>query len=96
MFKRNDSESPAEPLRFRFNQLDIEARQGDSIASALLANGMSHWSKTAAGDSDIGPWCMMGACYGCLVSIDGVAVRSCMTIVSEGMKVSSVAHAYDD
>jgi predicted molibdopterin-dependent oxidoreductase YjgC len=68
----------------------IVARQGDSVAAALLANGVSRFRTTPTGDRPRGPFCMMGACFDCLVVIDGVANRqACMTRVHAGMQVQT-------
>ena len=34
-----------------------------------------------------GPFCMMGACFECVVSVDGHTERACMTEVRDGMCV---------
>ena len=64
------------------------ARAGDTVAAAMLAAGHSSGRDTPVSGSPRGPFCMMGACFECLVEIDGQANRqACMTPVSEGMKV---------
>ena len=42
------------------------------------------------------PFCMMGVCYECLMTIDGVGnQRGCQTLVSQGMRVERQIGASD-
>jgi aerobic-type carbon monoxide dehydrogenase small subunit (CoxS/CutS family) len=42
------------------------------------------------------PYCMMGACFECLVEIDGVPSRqSCLVTVQDGMRIHSQEGARD-
>ncbi len=66
----------------------LAARTGDSVAVALLAAGITTTRGTAVSGAPRGPFCMMGACFECLAVIDGRAnVQTCMTPVSDGMRV---------
>jgi predicted molibdopterin-dependent oxidoreductase YjgC len=66
----------------------IAARAGDSVAAALLAAGIIATRTTPVSGAPRGPYCMMGACFECLMVIDGVASRqACLTPVREGMRV---------
>ncbi len=67
----------------------VEAREGDSVAAAMLAAGITICRTTVQGASR-GPYCMMGACFDCLVTIDGVGNRQgCMVKVASGMRVDT-------
>lgn len=79
-------------ITFSFDGQTIQANSGDSVAAALLAAGITAMRRTH-GDAPRAPWCMMGACYDCLVQIDGVTVQACMTIARDAMAVSRVAPA---
>ena len=86
VFRRVESEAPA--LRFSFEGRPLEARAGDTVAAALLAAGVLQFRDTPVSGAPRGPWCMMGACFDCLVEIDGVASRqACLTPVADGMRV---------
>lgn len=75
-------------MTLRFDGEALEARAGDTVAAALLAAGQSTFRQTAVSGSDRGPFCMMGACFDCLVEIDGEPNRqACMTLVEDGMSV---------
>jgi D-hydroxyproline dehydrogenase subunit gamma len=68
----------------------IRVRKGDTVAAALLAGGIAHCRTTAISGAARAPYCMMGACFDCLVTIDGVASRQgCLVLVAEGMCVES-------
>lgn len=72
----------------------IEARAGESVAAAMLAAGARHFRTTPVSGAPRGPWCMMGACFDCLVEIDGEpSIQACMTSVREGMRIARQAGA---
>ncbi|MGE0152723.1 MAG: (2Fe-2S)-binding protein [Reyranellaceae bacterium] len=66
----------------------IEAREGDSVAAAMLAAGLLQARSTPVGEAPRGPYCMMGVCFDCLMVIDGVGSRqACLVPVRAGMQV---------
>jgi sarcosine oxidase subunit alpha len=66
------------------------ARDGDSVAAALLASGHAACRESAVSGAPRGPYCLMGVCFDCLVAIDGVGNRqACMTLVRDGMRVDT-------
>ena len=85
-FTRTASTAPI--VRFSFEGASIDAREGDSVAAALLAAGVDRFRTTPKQGQPRLPYCMMGVCFDCLLEIDGEANRqSCMIEVREGMKV---------
>jgi len=75
-------------IEFAGRSLQVPA-QG-SVAAALLASGVSRFRSTPVSGAPRAPYCMMGACFDCLVEIDGVASRqACQVPVREGMAVCS-------
>jgi predicted molibdopterin-dependent oxidoreductase YjgC len=65
----------------------IPARQGQTLAAALLAAGRRAWRWTPGGAAR-GMFCGMGVCFDCLVTLDGVPdQRACMALVRPGMQV---------
>lgn len=61
---------------------------GQSVASAMLAVGLSRTRASAVSASPRAPYCMMGACYECLVVIDGAPnQQACLTPLREGMVI---------
>lgn len=68
----------------------VEAREGDSVAAAMLVAGVTHCRITPVGGGPRAPYCMMGACFDCLVTIDGVGNRQgCLTAVREAMAIET-------
>ena len=66
----------------------IRAREGESVAAAMLAAGVRSCRTTAISDTPRAPYCMMGVCFECLVEIDGLPNRqACQTPVKAGMQV---------
>lgn len=64
------------------------AREGETVAAALLANGIRVFRHTAKRHEPRGLFCGIGQCTDCVMEIDGVPnQRTCMTIVRAGMVV---------
>lgn len=61
---------------------------GANLAAALLAAGVDVFRHTPVSGAPRAPFCMMGACFDCLVEIDGVSRQACMLEVTEGMVVT--------
>jgi predicted molibdopterin-dependent oxidoreductase YjgC len=79
-----------EAVRIRIDGQTVEARLGDSVAAALLLSGFTATRTTVVSGAPRAPYCMMGVCFECLVTIDGVANRqACMIGVKEGMSVQT-------
>ncbi|WP_020682191.1 FAD-dependent oxidoreductase [Marinobacterium rhizophilum] len=75
--------------RISFNGTPVQVVEGESIAAALVAAGhlAQRGGRQGAGH---GHYCGMGACYECLVTVNGSSGhRACMTPVADGMVVSS-------
>ncbi|MEE9195396.1 MAG: (2Fe-2S)-binding protein [Alphaproteobacteria bacterium] len=71
-----------------FEGRDIQARQGDSVAAALIAVGEVVFCTSPVTGAERGPFCMMGVCFECMVEIDGAPNRqACLTPVESGMRV---------
>jgi predicted molibdopterin-dependent oxidoreductase YjgC len=65
----------------------VNAHAGETVATVLIAEGRIATRRTAGGQPR-GVFCGMGACFDCLVVVDGVPnTRACMTFVAEGMDV---------
>ncbi|CAN1570309.1 2Fe-2S iron-sulfur cluster binding domain containing protein [Burkholderiaceae bacterium] len=76
------------PVVVTINGKAVQCREGDSVAAALLAAGLSECRDTAVKDVPRGPFCLMGICYDCLVMIDDQPnQQGCMIPVRSGMKI---------
>ena len=66
------------------------ARAGDSVAATLLAAGAVYCRTTPVSGEPRAPYCMMGVCFECLVTIDGVGSRqACLVPVHAGMAIET-------
>lgn len=65
----------------------LELPEGANLAAALLAAGVTVFRHTPVSGAPRGPFCMMGACFDCLVDIDGVTRQACMIEVSQGLRI---------
>jgi sarcosine oxidase, subunit alpha len=71
-----------------FEGKKLSAREGQTIASALMANGVYTLGHSRKLSQPRGVYCGNGRCQSCLMTIDGVEhVRSCSTLVRDGMTV---------
>jgi predicted molibdopterin-dependent oxidoreductase YjgC len=68
----------------------VEALEGDTVASALLANGIKKCRYTRKLREPRGIFCAIGRCNDCIMIIDGIPnTRACVTPVKEGMIVET-------
>jgi len=66
----------------------LQARDGQSVAAALTAAGVRSWRTTRREERPRGLFCGIGACFDCLLTIDGrPAQRACLVPVRDGMIV---------
>jgi NADH dehydrogenase/NADH:ubiquinone oxidoreductase subunit G len=66
----------------------IEAQQGDTLLTALLAGGAGFLRNNEFGDGVRAGFCLMGACQDCWVVVDGLGrVQACATPATDGMSV---------
>ena len=88
MFRRM-SEPATAAVQIEIEGVSIVARAGDTVTAALLASGLDICRETPVSGARRGPYCMMGVCFDCLVTIDGVGNRQgCLIPVVEGMKIT--------
>lgn len=84
----SDSESATVEVWFNDKRLVVPGNR--SVAAALLAAGVARFRATPVSGVSRAPYCMMGACFECLVEIDGVPSRqSCLIEVKAGMRIRS-------
>jgi predicted molibdopterin-dependent oxidoreductase YjgC len=70
----------------------IDAFEGESIAGALLAEGITAFRQTAKRHEPRGLFCGIGLCYECLVTVNGVPnVRACITPLAQGMVIETTS-----
>ena len=68
----------------------FQAPQGCTAAAAALLAGATSTRTTAVSEAPRAPYCMMGVCFDCLVTVDGIGNRQgCLIEVREGMRIES-------
>ncbi len=80
-----------ERVVFFWQGRELVARQGETIAAALFADGIRVFGYHVKDGSPQGIFCANGQCAQCLVLADGRPVKSCMEPVRPGMRVEPVA-----
>ena len=89
MFKRTVEPSSAKVM-VTVDGSEIEAHEGDMVAAAMLAANILQFRTTPVSGAPRGPFCMMGVCFECLVTIDGIGSRqACLTPVHSGMTIET-------
>jgi D-hydroxyproline dehydrogenase subunit gamma len=75
-------------VSFEFDGEVFQCAAGTSLAAAILCNTDAAFRETPVSGSPRAAFCMMGACFECLVEVDGVENKqACMTVVQDGMRV---------
>lgn len=81
------------PVRFWYDGKPVDGLEGETIAAALAAGGIKEMRHTRGGERR-GLYCGMGACFDCLVTVDGrTSQRACLTKVGDGQQVRSTQPA---
>lgn len=79
-------------ISITINGETVEADAGSNVASALLNAGVTKFRTSVVGEARA-PFCGMGICYECRVTIDGVRhEKSCQIPVREAM----IIETYED
>ncbi|MDI6839798.1 MAG: (2Fe-2S)-binding protein [bacterium] len=75
-------------VKFYFEAKELEAYEGETVASALIASGVKIFRYSKHYKRPLGFFCAIGKCSSCLMEINGVPNQmTCMRLVEEGMKV---------
>ncbi|MBF6634981.1 MAG: (2Fe-2S)-binding protein [Planococcus sp. (in: Bacteria)] len=77
-------------MNIYFDGQAYPAREGDTIASALLASGIRTLRLHEDKGTPRGIYCNIGHCFECRVTVDGKStVRACLTTVEDNMQIES-------
>lgn len=79
-------QGPRVSVTFDGRALDLP--EGANLAAALLAAGVDVFRHTPVSGAPRAPFCMMGACFDCLVEIGGVTRQACMLEVTAGLDIA--------
>lgn len=77
------------PVVIEVDGVPVTAYEGESLAAALLAAGWRAFGRRSDG-SLRGPYCNMGVCFECILTVDGrPGVRACTTPVRASVRVET-------
>ena len=77
-----------EPVAFLFEGKPMTGRKGETIAAALVANGVDVFRHTEKLKRPRGFFCAVGKCSSCLMVVDGQPnTMVCMEPLREGVRV---------
>ncbi|MGH3264151.1 MAG: (2Fe-2S)-binding protein [Trebonia sp.] len=84
------SDSRREQFAISFDGSPLTALPGQTIAAALIASDRTAWRTTRGEGRPRGLFCGIGACFDCLVTVNGTrSVRACLVSASPGDVVRS-------
>lgn len=75
-------------VQVTFDGVSHDLPEGANLAAALLVAGVDVFRHTPVSGAPRGPFCMMGACFDCLVEIDGVVRQACMIEVTPDLHIT--------
>lgn len=79
---------PRKKIRFIFEGSEVEGLEGDTIASALIALGVTTMAYSIKKQRPRGFYCAIGNCASCEMNVNGhTHVRTCITPLEENMVV---------
>ena len=76
-------------IKFSFNGKELIGFEGLVISSALFLNGIKIFGKHPRDESPQGIFCANGQCAQCMVIVNGIPKKACMTPLEEGMQIES-------
>jgi len=89
MFRRLPDADGAE-IELTINGRSTRVRAGDTVAAALIAAGVLAIRVSDVSGAPRAPYCMMGVCFECLVTVDGVGNRQgCLVPIAPGMRIDT-------
>ena len=77
-------------IHFYWNGECLSANSGETISSALFANGIQVFGHHYKDKSPQGIFCANGQCSQCMVIVNGIPVKACMEEVKDGMQIESL------
>ncbi|MEM2021758.1 MAG: FAD-dependent oxidoreductase [Zestosphaera sp.] len=74
-----------------FEGKPFRAFEGEALAATIYASGVNVFRLSPVLGRPRAVFCMVGKCGSCMVRVDGVPMRSCVTPVTNGMNVERVS-----
>ncbi|HWL43717.1 MAG TPA: (2Fe-2S)-binding protein [Ilumatobacter sp.] len=76
---------PEHPTTITFDGTPLTSRPGQTVAAVLIDNGIRSWRTTSKNGRPRGLFCGIGACYDCLLTINGQPnQRACLAAAEAG------------
>ena len=89
MFIRLPDSPAADEFNVEIDGKPVPARAGDTVAAVLLMAGSGATRRTPVSSAPRAPYCMMGVCFECLVTIDGApSQQACLVQAKPGMRIA--------
>lgn len=75
-------------VTFYFEDRQLTARIGQTVAAALMRNGIRKFGVSRKMNQSRGLFCANGRCCSCFMTVNGQEhVRTCMTTIEKGMRI---------
>ena len=82
-------QAPENTVSVTINDQPVNVESGISVAAALLQNKHIQWRDNTVSGITRGPFCMIGNCFDCLVTInDKPNQQACRVRVADGMRIA--------
>ncbi|MFD0366583.1 (2Fe-2S)-binding protein [Streptomyces sp. NPDC059071] len=82
--------APRTTFTLTFDDRELPAQEGQSVAAVLWSAGILAWRTTRNGAAPRGVFCGIGQCYDCLVTVNGLPnQRACMVQARPGDTVTT-------
>ncbi|WP_246094836.1 (2Fe-2S)-binding protein [Streptomyces roseicoloratus] len=82
--------APRTTYTLTFDDRELPAQEGQSVAAVLWSAGIVSWRTTRNGAAPRGVFCGIGQCYDCLVTVNGRPnQRACMVQARPGDAVTT-------
>lgn len=83
-------EKVSDTVNIIVNGKTLQAKKGEMIAAALMANGIRVHRYTAKRRETRGIYCGIGQCTDCVMIVNGIPnIRTCIVPVEEGMIIET-------
>lgn len=84
------------PIRITVDGETVTGTAGQTVAGVLLAAGWVSWRTTRSGAAR-GVFCGIGACFDCLLTVNGVAdVRACRRRAADGDEIRTQSREQEE
>lgn len=88
MFKKLREPAASSTITLIVDGAPVTAEPNETVAAVLLRLEPPYTRTTAVSGGRRAPYCLMGVCFDCLATVDGVrSTRTCQTLVRDGMCV---------